>query len=511
MEPTELIKWIEQTCTITQGPDVGAPFKLLAWQAEFIRGAFTGNVADLSALSMGRGGGKSTFSACLGYAALAGPLAQARGDCVIVASSFNQARIVFESILAQIPHEARKRYRILDNAQSAMLEDKNTRSRVRCLGSDVKRLHGLQPSLVIGDEPAQWEQPDKVYNVLTTALGKLAGARMILIGTRAESGSGHFFDSILSKPAASTFVQLHAASPEQNPHSRNTWLKANPSLDAFPALMAAYEKDSERAKIEPAFMPAFQALRLNLGVPDASKSLLLTANAWRNMVEQSDAHLPSRVGKPIWAFDLGTNYALSACAAYWPDSGLLDCFAAAPMLPSLQEKGAQDHVGDEYVLMAQRKELLQLGMRVVDLSALCQEALERFGPPAAICVDRWRLAELQQTLEALHIRAPLIDRGQGFKDGAADVRDLRTAVADGKVKTQPSLLLRAAFRECVTVSDPAGNEKIAKGSDAGRRKRAKDDAAVAVCIAVAEGYRRSMMPVARPARFTVSSAVGAMA
>ena len=511
MKPYELIRWIEQNCTVTQGPDVGAPFNLMRWQAKFIRGAFKSNLVDTAALSMGRGGGKSSFAATLGYAALAGPLAQARGDCVIVASSFNQARIVYESILAQIPHESRNRYRILDNSQQAVLQDKDTGARVRCLGSIVAKLHGLQPALVIGDEPAQWEQPDKVYNVLTTALGKLAGARMILIGTRAESGSGHFFDSIISKPAPSTYVQLHAANEGANPHSSRTWEKANPSLRSFPALMAAYEKDSERSKIEPAFMSAFQSHRLNLGGPDSTKSLLITANTWRNMVELPDAQLPGRVGKPIWAFDLGTNFSLSGAAAYWADTGLLDCFAAAPVLPSLEDKGAVDHVGNEYVLMAQRKELLQLGMRVVDLSALCREALERFGPPAAICVDRWRLAELQQTLEALRIRAPLIDRGQGFKDGAADVRDFRTAVADGKVRAKPSLLLRAAFRECVTVSDPAANEKIAKGSDAGRRKRAKDDAAVAVCMAVAEGYRRSMMPVARPSRFTLSSPVGAMA
>lgn len=511
MDVVGLIRWIKQNCIVTQGPDVGAPFKLMKWQKSFIRGAFKSDLIDIAALSMGRGGGKSTFAACLGYAALAGPLAQARGDCVIVASSFNQARIVFESILAQIPHAARKDYRILDNSQQAVLEDKDTGARVRCLGSDVKRLHGLQPALVIGDEPAQWEQPEKTYNVLTTALGKLAGAKLVLIGTRAESGSGHFFDSIISKPSLTSYVQLHAAALDANPHAQNNWEKSNPSLRMFPALRAAYKKDSERAKIEPAFMPAFQALRLNSGVPDTSKSLLVTANTWRVMVELPDAEVLGHGNKPIWAFDLGTNWSLSAVAAYWPDTGLLECFAAAPVLPGLAEKGLADNVGNEYVRMGQRMELLQLGMRVVDLRLLCREALGRFGPPLAICVDRWRLAELQQTLEALRIRAPLIDRGQGFKDGAADVRDFRTAVADGKVRAKPSLLLRAAFRECVTASDPAGNEKIAKGSDSGRRKRARDDAAVAVCMAVAEGYRRSMMPVARPARFTVGAPAGAMA
>ena len=32
----------------------------------------------------------------------------------------------------------------------------------------------------------------------------------------------------------------------------------------------------------------------------------------------------------------------------------------------------------------------------------------------------------------------------------------------------PSLLLRAVFAEAVTVADPAGNEKLAKGAKGGR-------------------------------------------
>ena len=37
--------------------------------------------------------------------------------------------------------------------------------------------------------------------------------------------------------------------------------------------------------------------------------------------------------------------------------------------------------------------------------------------------------------------------------------------------------------------DPAGNAKLAKNSQGGRRLRAKDDAAAAAVLAVSEGYR----------------------
>ena len=41
------------------------------------------------------------------------------------------------------------------------------------------------------------------------------------------------------------------------------------------------------------------------------------------------------------------------------------------------------------------------------------------------------------------------------------------------------------------MSDPSGNEKLAKAAEGGRRVRAKDDAVAAAILAVAEGRRRA--------------------
>ena len=61
---------------------------------------------------------------------------------------------------------------------------------------------------------------------------------------------------------------------------------------------------------------------------------------------------------------------------------------------------------------------------------------------------------------------------------------------DGQVKTRPSLLLRSAFSDAITLIDPAGNAKLAKGRSLGRI-----DAAAASVLAVAEGARRMGRPV----------------
>ena len=162
-----------------------------------------------------------------------------------------------------------------------------------------------------------------------------------------------------------------------------------------------------------------------------------------------------------------------------------------PELPDLRERGLGDGVGGLYSQMAERGELLQAGRRVSDVGALLRECLERWGRPVAIVCDRWRVAELREKLEGVQFPlAHLIERGQGFRDGGADVRDFRAAVLAGKVRPSRSLLLNAAMSEARVTGDPAGNWKLAKHTQGGRRANARDDACAAAIVAVAEGFRR---------------------
>ena len=105
--------------------------------------------------------------------------------------------------------------------------------------------------------------------------------------------------------------------------------------------------------------------------------------------------------------------------------------------------------------------------------------------------------------EALHNAkfpmASLVVRGQGFQDGAEDVRRFRKACLSGRCKPVKSLLVRSAMAEARTISDPAGNEKLAKSTQGGRRLRAKDDIVSAGILAVAEGERqRTAKPAEGP-------------
>ena len=74
-------------------------------------------------------------------------------------------------------------------------------------------------------------------------------------------------------------------------------------------------------------------------------------------------------------------------------------------------------------------------------------------------------------------------------DGSEDIERFRRALFDGEVSVSPSLLLRSAFSDAITLVDPAGNHKLAKGRSLGRI-----DAAAATVLAVAQGARMKAAP-----------------
>ncbi|MFN4130238.1 MAG: terminase TerL endonuclease subunit, partial [Paracoccaceae bacterium] len=97
--------------------------------------------------------------------------------------------------------------------------------------------------------------------------------------------------------------------------------------------------------------------------------------------------------------------------------------------------------------------------------------------------------EFAEAMNKAGLRVPFIWRGFGWKDGSEDIERFRRALFDGEVKAAPSLLLRSAFSDAITLIDPANNHKLAKARSLGRI-----DAAAATVLAVAEGQRRMAAP-----------------
>ena len=483
---------------LSGGDHDGEPLEVLGWQRRFVAGAF--RISGDAALSVGRGNGKTAL--CAGIAAAvvdpAGPLTGRRAEVVCVASSFTQGKIIFEDVLAFLGDRYdvgdRADWRRQDSANNALLEYRASGARIRCLGSDPGRAHGIRPSLILCDEPAQWPPAtaERMLAALRTSLGKTPGARLIALGTR-PADSGHWFARMLR---SADYAQIHAARPDDPPFWARTIRRANPSFDHLPSLRRQLATEAETARRDPDALASWRALRLNGGASDTAESVLIEADTWASLTDGAEP-----VGRYVLALDLGQNAAMSAAAAYWP-SGRLECLAVFPELPALAERGLTDGVGDLYRRMAERGELLQAGRRVSDVRALLGEVLSRWGRPAVIVADRWREAELRQHLEAL--RFPLADlavRGMGFYHGGEDVRRFRRACLGGHVRPERSLLLTSALAEARVVGDAAGNWKLSKSAQGGRRQKARDDAAAAAILAVAEGARRwHTEPVVAPRR-----------
>lgn len=242
---------------------------------------------------------------------------------------------------------------------------------------------------------------------------------------------------------------------------------------------------------------AFRLYNRNERVSGEARDVLLTVDEWL-ACETSD--LPPREGPAVIGLDLGGSASMSAAAMYWPESTRLEVYGTFPSVPSLLNRGQADGVSDRYVQMSERGELTTLGDKTVPVVAWLEEIMARLdgAPVAAICADRYKQSEAGEAIDRAGIRAPVIWRGQGFRDGSEDCERFRRAVFDGQVKALPSLLLRSAFADAVTLRDPANNLKLAKARSTGRI-----DAAAATVLAVAEGARMRARPAPRAPRVVI--------
>ena len=498
------LEWISRL-TITQGQGSGSPIQILDWQRDFLERLLSAKTTEIG-ISMARGGGKTTWLAFIAAAYFIGPLRQPRGHVFIVASTIQQAMIALEHLIETLGLRDRtNRFRSSFSSHLTGVKDTQSGNMVRVLSSRPKSSHGIAPVLVLADEPAQWEpnSRDAVYSALRTSLGKIPGSRLVCLGTRPDT-AGHFFSRLLLKPqslvyAAPRFREITNAEGEQEyqeipiPELGDMDLvrRANPALDYFPALRETIETEFQDALSEPSLMASYRALRMNQGVSDYMQNSVLDSEhviACENLWQEIGEH---RKGAYILGLDLGGGTAMTAAAAYWPKTGGCEILASFPSDPDLSKRGHLDGVGDLYLRMENENDLITSPGRTVDYQFFIQASIKQFGSkPKAIVCDRYRINELKTALLKINMgNIPIHFRGMGWKDGAEDVRSFRRAALEGKLAFPPSTLIRSAFAEARTLSDPAGNEKLAKQSEAGRRRNAKDDAVAACILGVGFGYR----------------------
>jgi phage terminase large subunit-like protein len=495
MSSAAAIKFIESLAVPT-GPLSGRPVRLAPYQKRFLRGALARGV-NVGVLSVARGGGKSTLTAGVALGHLIGAIdPQPRRECLVGARTRDQGRIVWDYVAGlarSLPEEVQKGL-IWRRAPRLEIEydDGTGPHLIRVLAADGRNALGTSPTLVICDERGAWDRDkgDDLENALLSGCGK-RGGRMLLISTSAADDA-HPFSAWLDQEQPGVYRQEHRADDGCPPDDLAQIRKANPGATAgVEADLSWLQAQARRAIARGGSqLVAWRRFNLNQRVAGEDRDVLLTVDQWLSC---ETAELPAREGPCIMGVDLGGSASMSASVSFWPSSGRLEAFGAFPSEPSLLDRGQADAVSGRYVEMRERGELITLGGKVVPASGLMAEAMRRVaGETVTVVCDRYRQAEMQEACAAASVRAAVVWRGQGYKDGGEDVERFRQAVFDGRVRSAPSLLMRSAMADAVCLKDPAANWKLAKGRSHGRI-----DAAAAAVLAVAEGARMQARPRSR--------------
>lgn len=481
---------------VPEGRLAGKRVKLATYQKQFVRGAFAKGI-EAGCLSISRGNAKTALSAGLALGHLMGEIApQPKREIIFAARNRDQAKTAFGFLLGFIeglPEDEQEQFTIRRGSKLEVETDANGGGLARVIAADGKSILGGAPTLAILDERAAWEREkgDALENAILSGLGKRDG-RALIISTSAPDDA-NTFSRWLDEPPPGCYVQEHRPDQGLPPDDLASLLIANPGAAEGIGPSAEWLVAQARRAIARggSALSSFRNLNRNERVASDNRSVLLTVDEWLSC-EVSPDDLPPRDGPVVLGIDLGGSRSMSAAAMYWPETGRLECVGAFPCNPGLSDRGQADGVSGRYIEMADRGELVTMGDATVPVARFMADVVTKLDgqSPASIVGDRFRYAEFIEALRESGLgRVPFIPRGQGWADSAEDCERLRRAVFEGDVKTVPSLLLRSAFADAITLTDPAGNHKIAKGRSTGRI-----DAAAATLVAVAQGVRLRRAP-----------------
>ena len=412
-------------------------------------------------------------------------------EYLLCAASLEQARNVYRPIRAEL--EPTGDYRFIDSVTRLGITHKPTNTKLRVMSSNAKTAFGIVGTpLLVADEPGAWEivGGGLLHDAIQTAQGKpLSSLRVVYIGTLAPLASpGHWwYDLVDAGTQGSTFVQKLVGDAE----TWDKWAtirKANPLKAKYAESRAVLLEERDAARRDSRLKARFLSYRLNVPTQD-ERGMLLTVDDWK-LVEARPQGLPS--GRPIVGVDLGGGRAWSAAVAVW-QSEHMAAIACAPGIPSIEDQERRDNVpsGVYTNLVANGSLSLAQGLRVQPPLALWEAICDRWGVPARIVCDRFRLGELRDVIGNACKIEPRVTQ---WSSSSADIRALRKICRDGPLSVDPEsrTLLVVSMSVTYVENDNAGNSRLIKKSS---DNKARDDVAAAAVLAAGAFERESSAPV----------------
>lgn len=459
---------------ITKGLLAGRNMKLLPNQIEFIEKVY-GDVEDdgrrrvrLAIKSEPRGNGKTGFIAGLCLAHLLGPEAEPRGECYSAAIDKQQAGLLFremEAIIEAVP-EFDERCNIQRfHKKIEVMDGDGKGSLYESLSADVRRGHGLAPSLWIFDEFAQTRTDELLHN-LQTAQGKRKESLGIVISTQAATDAhplSVLIDDALTGEDPTTYCQITAAPDGADPFDEELWKAVNPAWGIF-LDESEFRAQAERARRVPSFLARFCNLRLNMRIE--AEERFLAAPDWRACA--ADIEPDSLQGKRCYlGLDLSSVNDLTALAAFFPDSGDLLAWFWKPA-EGIDEAERADHV--PYKTWVRQGFIETTPGRAIDKSFV----VHRLGTIAALydvqglAFDRWGMAEVQRIMADEGLKLEMVPWGQGWQDMGPSLDAVEKLVLQGELRQPKNPVLDMCVANAVATMNAAGARKLDKARATGR-------------------------------------------
>ena len=244
-DPASVIaSWCAATLTVPTGLLAGEPYRLEAWQVDWLRDALADGVRE-AALTTPRKSGKSGLLAALLLAYLCGPLNRAGWRCAVVSLTGNLAKELRRQV-AEIAEVSGLADVVKDYASPTpgRIVGLNG-AEVTILAADKAGAHSIGVDLTITDESGLLQENkrdlwDAVYSSVSTRDG-----RNLHVSIR---GDGPMFAELRERRDDPAVVWHEYAAPEDCAlDDESAWYAANPALGRIKSL--AYMRDASARAI----------------------------------------------------------------------------------------------------------------------------------------------------------------------------------------------------------------------------------------------------------------------
>lgn len=494
-----VIQFIEQF-RITKGALTGKPFMTRPFQRDVIRAWYATDengkrIVRTGLYTVGRKNGKTGLIAGLAAAHLVGPEMVPRGEIVAGATDRDQSGIIFDELVALLDQKEEYREIVNIKRHEKVIENLQNGSKFRALSSDAKKAHGLNPSVVILDELAQWGQGvgRGLYDALATSQGAWDEPLLLIIGTQAADDHDLMSNLVdyakavnagtIDDPSFSGFI--YEIPEELDVFDEANWILANPALGDF-RTVEDMRLLADKARRIPTLENTFRNLYCNQRV-DAGERWLPLAE-WKPCIDAS-LDINACIGQPcIGGLDLSSVRDLTSFALFWPKAGALKVWSWCPG-ENLREREERDRV--PYTVWAKEQFIIPTPGAAVDKKAVVYKIAELCAvyQPQSIAFDRWGITEIQKIVKDEGINLPeLVPFGQGYKDMSPATKAFEERVINQLLKTPNNPLLTWAISNVAISRDAADNKKPDKD-----KSRERIDPAIACIMAVGHAATKTFV------------------